>query len=732
MTKFRSWILFGLGLPVALACSSNDAGIDGDGAGVGGSATTGGAFSSSGGQLGASGGAFGAGGLGSGGLGSGGLGSGGSTTTPGAGYVETGNWHGYAWTSTSGTGSTITPADFSGRPVGQPFPLCASGTVGAMSDYSGIAAIGINLNQGAGALDPEQPVTPTGDGITVAVRNPGGSPLRLQIQGPQGATNADQRWCAVLDDTGGTVLWSEFNTECWEGGDGVAYDGEEITAALILVPGDNLTAVSFDFCLDSLVEEGVENPGTGGSSSGGSNSGGSSSGGAGTGGAATGGTSSGGAGTGGSGTGGSGTGGSVSYDGGYLVFDSWHGYAWTYASGTGSITPSEYSITAPPVCASGSVASGTANSAMVGFNLNQVKGDNPPIGTVNPTLEGIAINVTNTGGSPLRLQIQGPDGATNAEQRWCAPLSAGENFIPWNAFNTKCWDGSGTTYANQALAAAIVLVPGQAASARSFNFCVNDLGPANDPDEGGGSGCDLSGSPGTGTGSISDHTGTNSWAYVSSNRYAVQNNVWNGGGVTHTLSYTGTSFEVTQQTGSRAGNGAPVSFPSVFIGSNYGRSTTGSNMPKQVSALNGVPVGWSWTNPNNGTYNATFDVYFSTSSGGDSGSPSGGFLMVWFHKPSGAQPVSSASPPGPVAVASLGGRNWNVWTGYQHEGKPVISYVAQSTVTSLSFDLEDFIDDAVGRSWIQNNWYLTNIMAGFEIWSGGVGLKSNKFCATIN
>jgi hypothetical protein len=73
-----------------------------------------------------------------------------------------------------------------------------------------------------------------------------------------------------------------------------------------------------------------------------------------------------------------------------------------------------------------------------------------------------------------------------------------------------------------------------------------------------------------------------------------------------------------------------------------------------------------------------------------------------------------------------------VWYGTQHEGKPVISYTAQSSVNSLSFDLLDFIKDAVGRSKVSSSWYLTNIMAGFEIWNGGQGLKVNNFCAVVN
>ena len=49
-----------------------------------------------------------------------------------------------------------------------------------------------------------------------------------------------------------------------------------------------------------------------------------------------------------------------------------------------------------------------------------------------------------------------------------------------------------------------------------------------------------------------------------------------------------------------------------------------------------------------------------------------------------------------------------------------------------AFDLNVFIKNAVSRGVIQNTWYLTNIFAGFEIWSGGATLKTNNFCAVVN
>jgi hypothetical protein len=235
--------------------------------------------------------------------------------------------------------------------------------------------------------------------------------------------------------------------------------------------------------------------------------------------------------------------------------------------------------------------------------------------------------------------------------------------------------------------------------------------------------------PGTPTGTITDQYG---YYYVDrcGVRYVVQNNVW-GSSAQQTLTYSGVSFKVTQQTGNNSTSGGPVSYPSVFIGSNNNRTTPNSGMPKQVSSLTTVPVTWSYaTNGASGTYNASFDVWFSTSSAGDTGNPSGGYLMVWFYKPGNAQPVGGqvGSPESPTAT--LAGATFNVW--YGSNGKPVTSYVYQNSVTSASFDLNLFIRDAVSRGHVQNSWYLTNIFAGFEIWSGGVGLQTLDFTATVN
>jgi hypothetical protein len=228
---------------------------------------------------------------------------------------------------------------------------------------------------------------------------------------------------------------------------------------------------------------------------------------------------------------------------------------------------------------------------------------------------------------------------------------------------------------------------------------------------------------------------TDQYGYTSVSRdnkgYIVQNNVW-GAGAQQTLTVQGTSFEVTLQTGSNSTSGAPVSYPSVFIGSNYDRVTLGSGLPKQVSALGKVETMWSQNAGSQmGTYNASYDVWFSTNPQGDGQAPSGGYLMVWFYDPASAQPIG-----GPkftdVSIPGVMG-TWDVWIG-PNAGKPCISYVAKQAISSMTFDLNLFIQDAVKNrpNTIQAGWYLSNVFAGFEIWSGGVGLKTNDFYVNVN
>jgi len=223
--------------------------------------------------------------------------------------------------------------------------------------------------------------------------------------------------------------------------------------------------------------------------------------------------------------------------------------------------------------------------------------------------------------------------------------------------------------------------------------------------------------------------------------YIVQNNAWGQNPFSgQTLSFgPGAKFKVTGQSG--MGTTTPEGYPSIWTGAYNNRSTANSGLPRAISSIAAGSIMTSWTWDATGvastsSYNAAYDVWFSTGSGGDptASGPSGGYLMVWYYKPSDNQPIGTTLSNG-MGTATIGGKNFSVWYG-QNNGKPVVSYVAQQNFNSWTYSLGDFIQDAIKRNCgsgmcLNSSWYLTNVFAGFEIWKGGVGLETTDFGVTV-
>jgi hypothetical protein len=508
--------------------------------------------------------------------------------------------------------------------------------------------------------------------------------------------------------------------------------------------------------------------GTGGTGTGGTGTGGTGTGGTGTGGSATGGTGTGGTGTGGSATGGTGTGGTTGgsagmggttsgtggaggapVDGitGYFTSGTWKGFAWTATFPTGgsnTVMPANFEGVANwPVCASGTVigVADGSNGAMVGWNLNQEKVTDAPLGTITPAKAGIAVSVTANASAQLRLQIQASDGETNAEHRWCAEIGTGgaDIFVPYTTFNTECWPGGmGTAYDGTVpLSQVIVQVP-SAPTDVAFDFCINSIAEADGAGEA-GMGCDLNAAT-SGSALSGTLAGSNKIQRVATNTGSpvinVQNNIFGSGGQ-YDITYNGPTFTIANFTGSAATSGAPMGYPSLFIGSagGDGQATGGSNLAKQVSALTDVPTAWRWSGT--GTeFNVAYDVWFAPGAG-DQGPGSRSFLMVWLHKTAGVYAEGEGEGHS-GGQATINGKSFSTYVSQQFEGRPIISYVASTTISEWSFDLNDFITDAKTRTStaqstpvISDSLYLTNVFAGFEVWSGVSNLKTDKFCIQV-
>ncbi len=206
----------------------------------GGTSGAGTAGAGTGGKAGGGGGAAPIGGSGTGGSGTGGM---------NAGYITSGSWHGHTFTA-KGVGSTINPT----VPTETDFPVCVSGTVAGAADSSNYAVLGFNLNQSFPNGTPltVSPMSSTG-GVDVQIANFEGTPLRLQLNGPNAASDPLEQWCAPILPTGGITTWDSFSYQCWTG-EGAAYPIDQaITSVEVVVPGSTVPT-PFDFCVDELAE----------------------------------------------------------------------------------------------------------------------------------------------------------------------------------------------------------------------------------------------------------------------------------------------------------------------------------------------------------------------------------------------------------------------------------------------------------------------------------------------
>jgi hypothetical protein len=94
--------------------------------------------------------------------------------------------------------------------------------------------------------------------------------------------------------------------------------------------------------------------------------------------------------------------------------------------------------------------------AMIQCNVNQpIEGGDGSEGTWTP--DGVAL-VCVEGTGFERIQIGGPNGATDVDDRWCAAVPAG-GCVALSEFNTTCWDNSGSYYAGEPLQTVAALQP---------------------------------------------------------------------------------------------------------------------------------------------------------------------------------------------------------------------------------------------------------------------------------
>jgi hypothetical protein len=483
-------------------------------------------------------------------------------------------------------------------------------------------------------------------------------------------------------------------------------------------------------------------------------------------------------GRGGSGGGASGSTGTGGTPAGYWIYSdsnpsyTWNGCAWT---GIDTISGTTTAFTSPaskdftsqagtsgPYRVAGRVHNNYDSVALLGFNIAQpasganctyrpvTAGDPPmPAITMPSGTSGIAINWGRAVGSMFRIQIQGPNGATDANDRWCynIPDTAGPSFAPFAMFNTKCWDGTGTAYnTSRPISAVVFLVPGTL-SVQMFDFTINGFAAGNSAADAPAGGMVI-----TSMGMIGG-AGSTDLDYQrvkvrgrDGKDYIIQNNNWGDApNFNQTLMYNANSFTITGTTGGGLANGVPASYPSIYVGNN-GNTAMGSfstkgndNLPRQISQISTMSSTTAMHNGTSGDINAAYDIWLAAAAPTSeySDAPSA-FVMIWMYDPPNRQPIGSMR-----TTKMIGNQMYQVWGGPRGSGtdtqRPVISYVATSTLTNSTFNLKQFLDDAVanaasyGTRAIPNSYFVTDIFFGFEIWSGSgtMGMSVQNFTVNV-
>jgi hypothetical protein len=465
--------------------------------------------------------------------------------------------------------------------------------------------------------------------------------------------------------------------------------------------------------------------------------------------------------------------------GGYFSAGPWHGYAWTGDDALGIGTTrsvQDFSMLAndSPFCLTGTVAPdpdtdgptaplGYRGVALLGFNIAQeqfgaMEGQTPAIGTIVPTGMGVAVNYTKAAGQVLRIQLQGATGETDENQRWCAELTAvnGPAFIPYAMFTTRCWTGGTpqTPYNREPLAAVVMTIPGDDLDPVPYNVCVAGFADGNSIAD---APTQFSLPRGLLTGTLSGEAARIKVTGKDGQSYVINNNAWgdNSSDGSQQIRYVGNSFEVLRQTAGPGGSDSPASFPSIYIGQNgavsgvNGASTSTENpLPIRISDIRTLPSTFKISGPQGAQNNAAYDIWFANSAvaPGSYNTAQAAFLMVWTHKPGSHNPIGNGNMPFATGQTVQGvAGTWDIWAGRRggngpDANLPVINYVAPADVPNFSADLKLFMADAVARSGsgrlngfqFPDTLFLTDVFAGFEIWSGGTGLKVDEFTAVIN
>lgn len=168
-------------------------------------------------------------------------------------------------------------------------------------------------------------------------------------------------------------------------------------------------------------------------------------------------------------------------------------------------------------------------------------------------------------------------------------------------------------------------------------------------------------------------------------------------------------------------------FPDVFVGCSWGRCSPHSWLPGKVAGLRDPRTTFEAGEKADGVWGAGYDMFFDPKPIHDGQAQVE--TMIWLNS------KHAYDPAGHWPVVTIDGTQWWVmnWETSGASGKHwrYVQFRRKTPVANVkNLALGPFAAYLERKGWITPDWYLLNIEAGFEIWSGGKGLAVKKFSAT--
>lgn len=360
----------------------------------------------------------------------------------------------------------------------------------------------------------------------------------------------------------------------------------------------------------------------------------------------------------------------------------------------------------------------------LGFELNSTGGATPMKNAYTGAAKCFDIKLTgSSGGNPVRISYTQAAVMTGKVAPFLElkPLTAG--FTGTVCFEdvtcpTEWMPKPDCAAATTPYDLQIQVVGGNTAGA--FDLCLTQLIPH---ETGGGQ---------TTLGQLCGIVGENDKEHLTAGPYRIQNNVLMSGTgnqcITAKGGSSGAGFKIDSSSLTTGGN-SPVAYPSVAYGWHFGQVTTGSGLPKALSAITSAPSTVSYTPPPGGKYNASYDIWaMPASAGANPATPAGGVeVMIWLAAAGGPQPIGTDTG----TVLRVANHDFAIWTGTNTTWQ-VVSFWSKDYVGGwTNQDLKPFLQKAIDLGKAQPDWNLHSIQFGFEVWNGSAGGEVATFTQSI-